>query len=205
MARDCSRGPSPWGTNLASTARPWFSGAVAGTKITAEGLATLRANTLLTASSSVLTSLEGVDVSAIADGSSCYVEDQDRVYRYYESAVGPQSLPFVLGANGPGFWVQNGGLSPLPWPGSLSCGPLISGAVRDILPAAALFPVSIIWYLNAARLIKLLELTLTRNGSQQVTQEQWKVYDTNGVLTLTVTDVITYSGIYEVSRTRTVV
>lgn len=92
----------------------------------------------------------------------------------------------------------------LPWPGDLCCGPLVDGAVQDTLPAAALFPLQIIWYLNAARLVTLLDLTLTRNGSQQVTQMQWRVYDTSGALTLTVTDVITYSTIYETTRTRTV-
>lgn len=28
----------------------------------------------------------------------------------------------------------------LPWPGSLSCGPIVNGAVQDILPAGALLP-----------------------------------------------------------------
>jgi hypothetical protein len=93
----------------------------------------------------------------------------------------------------------------LPWPGDLCCGPLIDGAVRDILPVAALFPLQTVWYLNAARLVTLLELTITRNGSQQATQMQWKVYNTSGALTLTVTDVITYSTLYETTRTRTVV
>jgi hypothetical protein len=92
----------------------------------------------------------------------------------------------------------------LPWPGSLSDGPLVNGAVRDILPPAALYPDQIIWYLNAARLIKLLELTFTRNVSNLITQAEWKIYNTNGVLVLTVTDVITYSGLYETTRTRTV-
>lgn len=177
-----------------------------GTKVSAETLANYRVNTLLSASSSVLTSLQGIRADSIPDGSICYVEDQDRAYRYYESnAVGPESLPWVVAANGGGFWVQNGGLSPLPWPGSLSCGPLIDGAVREILPAGALFPTDIVWYLNAAKLIELLHLTLTRDGSNKVTQMKWEAYDTSGTLRLTVTDDITYSTIYETERVRTVV
>jgi hypothetical protein len=38
-----------------------------------------------------------------------------------------------------------------------------------------------------------------------ITQEQWKVYDVDGSTVLaTVTDSISYSGVFETSRTRTI-
>jgi len=92
----------------------------------------------------------------------------------------------------------------LPWPGSLSCGPIVNGAVQDILPAGALYPTDVIWYLNASKTIQLLHLTYTRDGSGKPTKLVWQIFDTGGALALTVTDDITYSGLYEVERVRTV-
>ena len=93
----------------------------------------------------------------------------------------------------------------LPWPGSLSCGPLVNGAVEEILPAGALYPTDDVWYLDVSKTIELLRLTYTRDSSGKVTRMTWFVYTTAGSLALTVTDNITYSGIYEAARTRTVV
>ncbi len=45
-------------------------------------------------------------------------------------------------------------LLPLPWPGDLCCGPLIDGAVEEVLPAGALYPTDVVWYLNAAKTIE---------------------------------------------------
>lgn len=81
----------------------------------------------------------------------------------------------------------------------------MNGAVEEILPEGALYPTDDVWYLDASKTIELLRLTYTRDSSGKVTRMTWFVYTTAGSLALTVTDDITYSGIYEAARTRTVV
>jgi len=61
-----------------------------------------------------------------------------------------------------------------------------------------------IWYESSSKLKKIVELTTTWLGIK-ITAEEWKVYDTDGSTVLaTVTDAITYTGIKETSRTRTI-
>ena len=51
---------------------------------------------------------------------------------------------------------------------------------------------------------KIVEKLTTWSGAT-ITQEQWKVYDTDGSTVLaTITDAISYSGLFETSRTRTI-
>lgn len=78
-----------------------------------------------------------------------------------------------------------------------------SGAYREVTnPGTA--PTAIIWWESSSKLKKIVELGLTWSGVT-VTQEQWKVYDTDGSTVLaTVTDAISYSGIFETNRTRTI-
>lgn len=79
-----------------------------------------------------------------------------------------------------------------------------SGAYREILPAADPFPTSVTWYDDATKAKKLVEKLLTYTGAFPTTI-QWKIYDTDGSTVLaTVTDAITYSGAFEISRTRTI-
>lgn len=79
-----------------------------------------------------------------------------------------------------------------------------SGAYKETLPAGSPFPTSEIWYESSAKLKKIVELTTTWSGPL-ITQEEWKMYDTDGSsLLATVTDSIGYSGIFETSRTRTI-
>jgi hypothetical protein len=81
----------------------------------------------------------------------------------------------------------------------------VSGAFREILPAASPFPTSVIWWESAAKLQKIVELTITYTGINPTTEE-WKMYDTDGTTVLvTVTDTVTYSGVFELSRTRAIV
>ena len=80
----------------------------------------------------------------------------------------------------------------------------MNGAVEETLPASATFPTSVVWYLDASKTTELLHLTYTRNGQGLATEMSWAVYNLSGLLVLTVTDTITYSGVFEVSRTRTV-
>lgn len=81
-----------------------------------------------------------------------------------------------------------------------------SGAYQETLPAAAVFPTSFIWWESAAKIKKIVEETVTYNPTGTIATDEWKVYDTDGVTVLaTVTDAITYSGVFELSRTRTIV
>jgi hypothetical protein len=80
-----------------------------------------------------------------------------------------------------------------------------SGAYREILPFAGPFPTSYVWWTSAAKTAKIVELSITYNVNKTPSTEQWKMYDTDGSTVLaTVTDAITYSGVFETSRTRTI-
>jgi len=80
-----------------------------------------------------------------------------------------------------------------------------SGAYQETLPAATPFPSSVIWWTNAAKVSKIVEETVTYNLNSTVATDQWKVYSTDGVTVLaTVTDTMTYSGVFELSRVRTI-
>lgn len=80
-----------------------------------------------------------------------------------------------------------------------------SGAYQETLPSADPFPTSVIWWTSAAKTAKIVEETITYNGNKTVATDQWKVYDTDGSTVLaTVTDTISYSGVFETSRTRTI-
>lgn len=79
-----------------------------------------------------------------------------------------------------------------------------SGAYREITPTNP-FPTSIIWYDDVTKTKKIVEKTLTYNANKTINTLQWKVYDTDGVTVLaTVTDTISYSGVFETSRTRAI-
>jgi hypothetical protein len=81
-----------------------------------------------------------------------------------------------------------------------------TGAYREMFPASSPFPTSFIWWESAAKTEKIVEKTYTYNPNKTVSQVEWKMYDTDGVTVLaTITDVITYSGIFETSRTRSIV
>jgi len=81
-----------------------------------------------------------------------------------------------------------------------------SGAYMEILPAADPFPTSIIWWESSSKFKKIVEKAVTWDSIPKVPiQIQWKVYDTDGSSVLsTVTDAISYSGVFETSRTRTI-
>jgi len=85
----------------------------------------------------------------------------------------------------------------------------LSGAYKEVLPAASPFPTSVIWWESAAKLKKIVEKTITRTGGGATnvtpTPIVWQVYDTDGTTVLaTVSDAITYSGVFETARTRTI-
>lgn len=77
-----------------------------------------------------------------------------------------------------------------------------SGAYKEV--TGTVFPTAIVWWESSAKLKKIVERLVTWTGAK-ATQDQWKVYASDGVTVLaTVTDAVTYSGIYETSRTRTI-
>ncbi len=85
-------------------------------------------------------------------------------------------------------------------------GGFTSGAFKQTLPAGTPFPTSEIWYVSGAAppAGKVVELTTTWVGVN-ITQEEWKMYDGDGSTVLaTVTDAISYSGVFETTRTRTI-
>lgn len=84
-------------------------------------------------------------------------------------------------------------------------GGFASGAYQETLPSGNPFPTSVTWYTDATKTDKIVELSITRNSNQTPATEVWEMYDTDGSTVLTtVTDTISYSGIIETSRTRTI-
>jgi len=83
-------------------------------------------------------------------------------------------------------------------------GGFLSGAYKETLPTGNPFPTSYIWWVDNTKVHKIVELTVTRSGPLPVV-EVWEMYDTDGVSVLeTVTDTITYSGVFEIDRTRVI-
>jgi len=79
-----------------------------------------------------------------------------------------------------------------------------SGAYRENLPTGNPFVTSVTWYDDNTKVKKLVQKLITYTGVL-ATQVQWKMYDVDGSTVLaTVTDAITYSGIFESDRTRTI-
>lgn len=81
-----------------------------------------------------------------------------------------------------------------------------SGSYREILPAASVFPTSIIWWTDNTKTKKIVAKSLTYTASKMPATIQWAAYDSDGLTVIaTVTDTMTYSSsIFETSRTRTV-
>ena len=78
-----------------------------------------------------------------------------------------------------------------------------SGAYREM--TGTVFPTAIIWYNQAgAGKKKIVEKLITWTGVNPTTIV-WKIYDTSEVLLATVTDTISYTGVFETSRLRAIV
>ena len=75
-----------------------------------------------------------------------------------------------------------------------------TGATKTV--TGTVFPTQILW--KRADATKLVEQNVTWTGPKPTTVE-WKVYDTDGTTVLaTVTDTISYSGVFETGRTRAI-
>jgi hypothetical protein len=79
-----------------------------------------------------------------------------------------------------------------------------SGCYKETLPVGNPFPTSEVWWESSSKLKKIVSLDTTWTGPL-ITQEVWKMYGTDGSTVMaTITDAITYSGIFETTRTRTI-
>ncbi len=83
---------------------------MAGTRERTEGLAVLACATEDIAGSSVFNSVEGIDITAIADGTLCYVHDEDLSFRWRQDSVAAPApnmviLPAQLNITDSGRWL----------------------------------------------------------------------------------------------------
>jgi len=77
-----------------------------------------------------------------------------------------------------------------------------SGAYREM--TGTVFPTAIIWYNQAGvGKKKIVEKTIAWTGVNPTTIT-WKIYDAAETLLATVTDTVSYSGVFETSRTRAI-
>lgn len=84
-----------------------------------------------------------------------------------------------------------------------------SGAYKETLPSADPFPTTVTWWESSSKSKRIVEKTITRSGGGATnvtpTPIVWDIYDTDGTTKLaTVSDAVTYSGVFETSRTRTI-
>ena len=77
-----------------------------------------------------------------------------------------------------------------------------SGAYRET--TGTVFPTAVIWYTDNGKTDKIVEKNTTW-GSNKPTTIEWKMYDTDGSTVLaTISDAISYTGVFETNRTRTI-
>jgi hypothetical protein len=75
----------------------------------------------------------------------------------------------------------------------------------EILPAADPFPTSWNWWTSAGKTLRIVDLVITRNANNTPAVETWRAFASNGITVVTTAvDTVTYSGIFEMSRTRTI-
>jgi len=69
------------------------------------GRTDLIASTILTSSSDVVNSLEGIDTTGYVEGVECYVQENDGLYVLYPDDVQAPSPPTIVAATGGGNWI----------------------------------------------------------------------------------------------------
>ena len=80
----------------------------------------------------------------------------------------------------------------------------MSGAHREVLPAGDPFPMTVNWWTDATKTKLILTKVSTLNAQKNPTLIVWSVYASDGATVYrTFTDTITYSGPFELNRTRT--
>jgi hypothetical protein len=83
-----------------------------------------------------------------------------------------------------------------------------SGAYKEMTPIGSPFPTYIAWYFDFSKSQKIVDKTLILNPQKSPTTITWNVYQENGInIAHTVIDSIIYDsgGVFEVSRTRTII
>lgn len=79
----------------------------------------------------------------------------------------------------------------------------LSGLYREV--TGGVWPSNVCWYTDNTKTKKVFEQVYTRNGNQQATTIEHKVYASDGVLVIaTATDTITYVNAFESTRTRVI-
>lgn len=77
-----------------------------------------------------------------------------------------------------------------------------SGAYKEV--TGTVFPTVITWWESSSKLKRIVERTITWTGVNATT-DKWEIYDADGTTKLwIITDTISYSGVFETSRTRTI-
>jgi len=78
-----------------------------------------------------------------------------------------------------------------------------NGCYKETLPTADPFPTLEIWWESPAKLKKIVQLEVTRSMGTFPTEETWKMFGSDGISVIErVTDTITYSGAFELFRSR---
>lgn len=80
-----------------------------------------------------------------------------------------------------------------------------TGSFKETLPVSSAFPTSYVWWDSSSKNRQILRLEVTRsNPGNKPATENWKLFSEDGTSVIeTVTDVISYNGAFEISRTRT--
>ena len=144
-----------------------------------------------------------IHVPGATYGSTLYYDGNDWV----NLPPGPDG--YFLQAKGPGEapeWVDHDALRRLihladrgPYEG------FATGAYKETLPFGNVFPTNIVWWTSNDKSQKIVEKLLTYNSNRTVSEVTWMAYATDGSTILAaVTDTITYSGVIETTRTRSI-
>lgn len=81
----------------------------------------------------------------------------------------------------------------------------VSGAYREMLPSGDPFPQLITWYVDSSKTTKIFAKLITYDANKQPTSIQWTAYAPDGVTVVAqAVDTITYTAVFETSRTRIV-
>lgn len=79
-----------------------------------------------------------------------------------------------------------------------------SGAYRETLPAASAFPTAIIWWTDSTKTKKILQKDIVFGAFPVPQTVKWTVFAADGTTAIEgILDTMTYSGLFELSRTRT--
>lgn len=154
-----------------------------------------------------LTELINIIVAPINDSALCFVSDEQSLYVLDKESLAVVNPPLVvatsLGPSVKGRWFRYFPvIPPPPFDYSILCtGPIVDGAFREVLPEGALFPATVTWWDSPAKNQRLMETTYAYNAQNLPETVTTAIY---GSPDRFITDVITYDGMIESTRTRSV-